>query len=492
MPNMTKAKIDITVPQKQSAVALILSILKVLREMWALFLVIGINLVTKKDATTKASFYILLGLITIFVLKINTILSYFTTKFYVNQLNELVYTSGLFVRKKTVISINNIQTIQANQNVVNRISNTYKVAIQTAGTSKAEIELFAISARQLQALQNILSAESLNFKKEENLTAHNSFTFKLNIKGLLKLCISENHLQSFLIIAAFLFGKLQELKDLVKFDATTWIEEKVDNTTLDITHFIMFFTFCMLIAIVYSCIRIILKYFDFGMHLNEDNLQLNWGLINTQHKIIGYKKIQTIDWKSNAIRRILNLSICNIVALGDDITKKDSTISLPITHQYHLHQLLQKISASWVFDKNDFLPIHPSFVLRYTLLIGLPVSCIASCIALILNKYYLLLFIFIWLMYFILSKWIFRKRFKLFVNEHGLKIYTGVWGTAEQIIAWENIQKISLKTSPYQRKHELASLQLLNAGKQINIPYISIQQAQFITNYSLYKTETMV
>jgi putative membrane protein len=489
---MAKSKVDITVPQKQSAIALVLSLLKVLRELWAFFLVIGINILSKKEASNKAYIYFIGGFIALIFLKLNTILSYFTTRFYVNNLNELVHTTGLFVRKKTVINSSKIQTIQANQNLLNKLSNTYKVQIQTAGTSKAEVELFAINIDQLDALQNILSHSSNVSLHNTDVSKESSYKYSLNFKGLLKLCISENHIQSFLIIVAFLFGKLQEFKDYISEDTTNWLTQKADGLSNGVAAFVIFFIFCMFIAITFSCIRIVLKYYDYTINFNLKNLDINWGLINTQRKIIAYKKIQTIEWRSNGIRRLLNLSIGSIVALGEDVLKKDGSINIPITQHSLLQELINKFNNNLLFNHKDYLTIDTSYITRNIILIGLPTSLVSCLAALVFKKYFAFPIVLFWLLYFIISKWIFKKRFKLYVNEIGLKIYKGVWGTQEQVIVWENIQKIIIHTSPYQRKHELATLHLLNAGKQITIPYIDSQKAKFIADYSLYKTETCI
>jgi putative membrane protein len=489
---MSQNKVDISIPQKQSAITLVFSLLKVLREMWAIFVVIGLNLFRKKATDFTVYYYVFGGIILLFLIKLNTVLSYFTTRFYINEVKELVHTTGLFERKKTVIALHNIQSMQASQNILNRITNTFKVAVQTAGTSKAEIELFAIQKVQLEALQTALASYTNKQPNEAIENQKQEEQYNLSLNGLLKLCISENHLQSFFIIAAFLLGKLNEFKEYISIDATGWLEKKINAMSSGISMFIVFFIFCMMIAILYSCIRIIIKYANFSIKHSNTHLHLNWGLLSTQRKIIAFKKIQTIEWKSNSIRRLLNLAICNIVALGEDIGKKESGISLPITKLEHLESIVLKYNENLFFNDAEALKIHPSYILRSFLLLALPISLLVCLTALFFKKYFVLPFIFLWLIYFLIAKWMFRKRFKFFLNAYGLKIYKGIWGTQEQIIVWENIQNLSISTSPYQRSNSLASLHLYNAGKLISIPYIPLSQANFITNYALYKTETMI
>jgi putative membrane protein len=82
------------------------------------------------------------------------------------------------------------------------------------------------------------------------------------------------------------------------------------------------------------------------------------------------------------------------------------------------------------------------------------------------------------------------KRFRLFLGEDSIFIHKGKLGFEELLLKWNNIQKITLRQSIYQRRHNLANVIMHTGGGTISIPFISLELAQRICNYSLYKIET--
>lgn len=489
--------VNLKQPQKLSPIAIIISIVGLLKSFWPIFLVIIINTFSGNTAKTK-SLVDVIGyasgfLVAVIIIRLNQILQYFTTTFFVNDSNEFVYKTGLLSKKQTIIPLNKIQSLQSSQALLNRISNTYKVAIDTAGSKTTEAPLSAITMQQLQALQAALST-TINVATGEIVTAPNTTelnkqisSIQLSIVDFLKLCISENHLKTMGIVAAFVFSKLREVEEVLNVNTDSWFGKLYDRFNSGISFIILIVIFTLLVTIVISSIRLVIKYFGYEIKLDNKKMYVQWGLISTQQKTIYYNKIQMLNWHSNAFRRLLRLAILRVYAMGENDKKKEGHIELPITSQQQMDIITLHYQPNANFD-NTYLTIHKSFIIRYTILIGLPVFIVSASVFFFIEKYLVLVSV-LWLLYFIAAKAVLQKRCKIYVNEHCLKIYQGVWGTEQILLNWDKIQSIVLATSPYQRSHNLRDVVLYTAGKKVRLHYLPLKQAQFINDYTLYKLE---
>jgi putative membrane protein len=82
-----------------------------------------------------------------------------------------------------------------------------------------------------------------------------------------------------------------------------------------------------------------------------------------------------------------------------------------------------------------------------------------------------------------------QKRFKLYANEDVVYIDKSAYGTERILLKWFKLQSVVLKQSLYQQRKDLATLVLYTAGGSMSIPYISLDAARQIVNYSAYQVE---
>jgi len=133
--------------------------------------------------------------------------------------------------------------------------------------------------------------------------------------------------------------------------------------------------------------------------------------------------------------------------------------------------------------------MHPSYVARKLVWPALPLAVLPAAIAFPWWQWHALWFL-LFIPYIYLSALITVRRFRLFLNENSIFIHKGTLGLEELLLKWNNIQKITLRQSIYQRRHDLASLIMHTGGGIITIPFISLELARRICDYSLYKIET--
>ncbi len=89
-----------------------------------------------------------------------------------------------------------------------------------------------------------------------------------------------------------------------------------------------------------------------------------------------------------------------------------------------------------------------------------------------------------------IKSFLLQRRFKLYADDEVVYIDKSAYGTERILLKWYKLQTIVLRQSRYQRRKELATVNLFTAGGSIRLPYISIFAAREILNYGLYKIET--
>ena len=83
---------------------------------------------------------------------------------------------------------------------------------------------------------------------------------------------------------------------------------------------------------------------------------------------------------------------------------------------------------------------------------------------------------------------IYRKK-KYGFNNEMIKVDGGAFGDKTELIPIYKIQAVKLVQSIYQRRHDLASLELFTAAGSVRIPYIEVGDAHKISDFLMYKVE---
>jgi putative membrane protein len=487
--------ININTPQKQSPIVVLIALLQGLKQMWPIFLMAFAKYFfdekkdTTKDSDSQWIVYTFLGgFLIILLFKLGEILQYFTVWFYTEN-NELVVKKGLFVKTKVSIPIQNIQTIQTTQQALHRLSNTFKLTIDSPGTNKEEVSLLAVKETVYKALLQIVEEYENNFdtiKKIQETEADN-ITHTLSIIDIVKLGISENHLRTLTIIVFFIGGKLQDIQQYFGIDSFGYIN-KQQQVLQGIKAISIISVFFLALTIIVSFVMIAIKYFNMQLQFKPNGLLVKWGLINTNEKFIGSLKTQTLVYKANFVRKLLGLFTVRLYATDENEAKQNTHIQLAISNAETLKQLLLFYVPNYTNHCSNIMVPHKKMVFREILLYGVPFFLIAFTITFYFYSWLSLLWI-IWLTYHLVARNINQKKYKAFVHPHYLHISKGIWGIENIVLHYDNIQHVCVTTSPYKRVNNLANLKIYTAGKNITIPFLQIQQANELANYLIAYTE---
>ncbi|MFN3300780.1 MAG: PH domain-containing protein [Sediminibacterium sp.] len=487
---MSTNKFDWSVPQRLSPVALIFILGKIIKDSWPLVLiVIGriiINDQNDEKRNTSVGIYFILGIaLLILITHINQLINFFLFRIRINGA-ELVVTGGLLSKSKTIVPINRVQSVHLIENYLHKLTNTCAIKIETAGSDATEIEVKAINKEKALFLQSLLQ-NSVPETSQKNIPEQVQI-MGIQFADVIKLAISENHIRTFLIIIAFAYARLDDVKQLIGFDASDIIDQQVNNARFSITGVLTLLSIGLFITMWVSFIRVILRYHEMKISANNKGFQMEWGFLQTQQKMLIQNKVQLVSWNYNFVRKLLGISILRFFMMGENITQTKQHIQLPVMDQHLLYQLISPYQAVWPSSNTQSNSTHIAYGWRNTLLFVLPILLVSSTAIYFWNPWYILLPLFLFF-YLAISNWVKYQKFKYWFNETTIQIQKGIWGVENILLNFNKIQHVIVKTSPFLRRKKLATVELRTAGETIVIPYISIEQAQYLVDLSLVNVE---
>jgi putative membrane protein len=203
---------------------------------------------------------------------------------------------------------------------------------------------------------------------------------------------------------------------------------------------------------------------------------------------VAFQKIQFISWRANWIRKQFGLWILEYKIAGADEIKNKMKVEVPVTRYGHIATLVDSYHAVPETDSLTYVRIHPSYFLRRLLMVGLLPAFILISVTWQWWEYGSL-FILVLPLLIGIKSFLLQKRFRLYANEDVVYIDKSSYGTEKILLKWFKLQSVVLKQSLYQQRKDLATLVLYTAGGSISIPYISLEAARQILNYSAYQVE---
>jgi len=483
---------DFSLPQRQSIAALLNIIVRTTKTTlgWAWFIYASILLKQNNDQPKEGTGYILWGTVIILVFIITrSIIEWLRFTFYIQQ-EQLIVNKGIFTKNQMIIPIEKIQTVHIEQHIWHRMTATCKLIIDTAGTNKEELTIHALPTKTAAAIKTLLLQEKQSDTHFQ--TPNNQTIISLSFTDLLKLSFTANHLETFVIIFFFTIGKLDDLGKLFHFSSTDWIIEKSMEQQQANYSWQLISTgiaIVLLFSVAASIIRMAIKYYHFTISLSTKGFEASWGLIQHKQEIIPIHKIQFIAWKSNWIRRKLGLYLLHLKAVGEDELKKNQKIQIPITQLAQLQTMIKHYQANIPSQINTNInTVHRSFFWRMYILFQLPFLVITGGVLFFWIEWKALLLIII-AVYWLIAGLYKLKNFQYWITESAVEIQTGVWGRNYTVLNWKKIQLVSIAQSLYQKRKQLATLEMHTASGTIKLPYIDVEKAYFLADYITMQIE---
>lgn len=488
-------KPDLSVPTRQSVRGLVLIFLFSARQAIRMFWPLILLYVIRNDFLKNKGLIVAGVAIALILLAFHTVLYYLNFYFYVEK-GEFILKKGYLRKKVLSIPMDRIQSVNTKQNLIQQLLNVVSLEIDTAGTVGKELKIHALELEFAKELQNHLRSE-----KKKSVTSETTgetpaedipeqLILQLTATDLLKIGISQNHLRTALIVIAFGGQLFQQIQDIFKDKADQYSSEVMDfmsNSGLALITFMVIFF--LVISILISLIRTLLKYFEFKLLKKEDNYRIESGLINKRNVIVPHNKVQELNWETGPLKNlfgIYHLTFKQAVS-GQQNRKNQQLVDAPGCLTSHLDLLKTDLfGKDELADAPKIFTNHYYFRRLWLIMGWIPVVLATPFFY---SEILLWVVVVLWLLltagysYLMLKKRYFR------MNGEQIRISKGAIEHKWKQMKLFKIQSVQFRQTIFQKRRKLASLHLMNAAGSMTIPYIDEKLAMQIYNYLLYHTE---
>ena len=487
---MSKPETDWSIPQRQGGPALLIiifkTIIEILKGFWPI--AIAILFTGKSNRANRIQLFIIVffGLVLI-----RSLIEFFFFRFQIIN-NELIIRKGFLTKRTITLPLERIIAVHIEQSWLHRVFNAAQVSFDSAGTEKTEAVIKAIPLKKAKSLRQFITETQPEgiAEKDQAPAFQEEPIITLSGKDLFKLCISANHIEGLFLLLAFVISVVDNISEATGNETTgvlSWVYERIDISSLSGVLFL--FILFVLISIVVSAIRVLLRYSNFKIIRSEKGFSIRSGLIDAKEKLISFRKIQYLSWKANWLRKKMGIYLLRFHVAGTSKIKERMEVKVPATQQRFITEILKDYHDR--LPINDLTPvrIQKVYIIRKIMINGVLLSiCLFSIFWFIISQNAFLFFLII--PYVALSSWLYQRKFRLWAIPEAFQVQKGIFGSEEMIMIWTKIQSIQLGQSIYQRRRKLATLKLFTAGGIITIPFIKEQEAMDVFNYALYKTES--
>ncbi|NPD46675.1 MULTISPECIES: PH domain-containing protein [unclassified Lentimicrobium] len=459
-----------------------------LRAYWPMLILIFAQ---KHRLPESITIPMVIGIIILLIL-VHSILFYLNFYFFIDE-NQFILKKGYLRKKVLSIPLDRIQSVNTNQNLLQRLLNVHSLEVETAGSVGKELKIYSLSGAYTEHLTEFLQShkEKANEKDSESISNDNEEKeiLKLSPLDLLRIGISQNHLKTGLIILVFTSQIVDQIQDLFKEETDAYsdsFQSIIANSS------ILFFAGLTIIALLASVLATLLytviKYYDFRLVKHQESYKITTGLIDKRKVLLPFNKIQQLNWETGPIKKIFGIFRISFKQAVSKQTKQKQVADAPGCLEHHISSIRGELFKDDLPDHSEKIYSHPRYFNLLWLQRGVipaiapsvfyfhePLLLIAGVAWLIISGLYCRMMV--------------RKSYFQF-NKTQLIVGKGAINTEWQQAESFKTQSVDFRQSFFQKRRGLATLRVNNASGQMNIPYISEDMAHQLMNYLLYHVET--
>ncbi len=490
-------------PSRQSRVAIGIVLVKFIktsiRAAWPILL--GL-LIGRKNSDNFTQYLLIAVLVFAAFNLIGSIMTFFRFYFSLDE-SSILIDKGILKRTKINIPFERIQTVNLQQNLLHQMFGVASIEIDTAGANKSELTIDALKKEEAEAIRQFILEEkkqiqsqqdplSRGLESENESEIEEKTLLQLSFNDLLKIGFSQNHLKSMVLLFAFAFSIINEISSTLGDDL---VEEQLSGFeayflnsgwAMALGALILVF----IISFIYSMISTILVNFELKMSIQGKGFKLFKGLINREEISINTSKVQILSWSDNPVRRLFRMHTIILAQAGStEANQQHTKIKIPGAYLKQIKQIAWLIFPKPFVRKEQKHRVSKVLMYRIILVAGFIPSLIAAGVG-----YYFLdakaLFFLLWLPFLIFGTVLYYKKRSYEINDELLKNNKGVFGNHREMVQLYKVQAVKISQSWYQRRKKLANIHLYTAAGAIKIPFITLEKAEALENFVLYKVES--
>lgn len=469
------------------------SIIKCIKVTWILLFLILKDFSEISDGRLN---YMYAGVILILVfLLIRAYLVFKNFQFKIAE-EHFILKQGILKKTNTSIPLERIQNVNFKQNIIQQVIDVFEVSLETAGSSKTEIAIRAVSLEKATALKEIITKvskknEEIDYTKESKPLIHVSFL------ALLKVSLTQNHLQSLFLFLAIVLGFFQQIQQI--FDSLgnrDLLDGFIDKNTNAISSSILIIIICIIIltisALISSFVRVFLIHFNLVAYLKKDAFEINQGLLTKKSIVLKKQKVQSITISTNPIKRLFGISFITFkqAVSGKINVKKNKLIRIVGCKRNQVETVKSSLFNTAQLENSEKKRTDNYYKKRLFFILSFFTITLYTVLVYVVDSLEVLYSVVVIapLIIFLILKKVEKRYYK--ISESMLLVGSGLLETHLTYLEIFKVQNIKMKQNIFQERSNVADLILQTASGKIKIPCIHFNDAVQIYNHTLFKVET--
>lgn len=405
--------------------------------------------------------------------------------------------SGLFVKKELKLRSGRIQHLSIQQPVYMRPFSLVELKLDTPGAGKSEVSLPGIPRRQAESLRRELSrpdgAPAGAVTETGTVVPDSTSVFAAQRHDILLHGVVSNHAWVLAAVLAPLLGNIDNWGERL-FDDPEFLQRVsawFPNIWIGIG---LALAGLMILGIAFSVTVSLFKYHGFTLAVGNDRLVQRSGLLNRQEQELVVKRLQAVEAVQSVIGRLLRRGwvVGRQIGSGDPgtdfVAGGKSKFLVPGLDSHEWRAVVAAMWPDWR-GKGELRRIDPAYASINSMRVGL--LSLLPAIGLSIGTWtlwWLLSPLAVWLIVrgFMAGYW---RVFGWSLNHDFVNIRSGLVGRRMTVFPARRVQSVEIQSSPYQRRHDLATLVLVLAHGPVKIPFMPLEHARALADYCLFAVE---
>ncbi|MGE7882089.1 PH domain-containing protein [Bacillus sp. NPDC094077] len=405
--------------------------------------------------------------------------------------NNIVHIKhGVFVKKESYLNKDRVQNISTSSNVIYQILGLMKLNIEVAGGgSEPEVMLAGIKEEEAKELISLLHKERSVVSEEAPAAEESKTVYQLTMKEILVASITSG---KFGLVFSGLLLIYSEFNQFLP----KWLINKVEAYVMDngVYELIVMAAILMAISWVISTAGYALKYANFKIERNGNEIRIVQGLFEKKEFVLKLHRIQAITVKEGILRQPFGYCSVEVEVIQSIEAAGNEVMLHPFMKKKDVQQLLSYLQLPYEIEEEM---VHlPKTALRRYVIMGWITSVVLAVPivgASIYFKQYIALFtliplciVFTILAYncYTSGGYMMREN-QLTMVYRGLAKYTGM-------MRRRHVQVVGYNQSYFQKKDELCTAAVAVAGHRYKVKHMRKEDALRIYNWYKEKGNTGV
>lgn len=421
---------------------------------------------------------------------------------------------GIFFKKNRKVPYTRIQNVNVEQNILQRYFKVATLQLESASGGKPEAVMRVVGLDVVEVIKAKVknaSTSSIPIEAKDNekdITIDDSLPLhEMSTKDVIKYgIISQKGMFYGAILFSFLAQNQMFVASLTKY--LNLLYKIPDFSTITLSQGFIYvgivglviFAFLQIMSILWA----LLKFYEFKIEKQGNRLQANMGLLSKISATIPLKKIQLYRITENPLHKYFKARTISIETAGGVNTDKSGIVMRWLAPyiatakvKNFMHEIEPKIklgSVEW-----QLIP-HRAWkrVLKrslFTLALFSSIMIGVASLPMIEIKFFAWVLAILMIPVTFLYAKNYVKKTAYYINDDIICFKSGVWFGKQSFVKISKIQTVEILESPFDRRHEMATLEIDTAGSNImlhhvKIPYLELEEARKLKTFIEQKLKT--